>query len=326
MTSGPTSSISGTPRDQDLRAEVRVAPADARRRVDHRDRLTGDQRLGGDPVEVEVVDDRDVARAQPLGEVLGPRVEPGDAGHPGRPRLAGCRRRRGTRITAHPATQRPAAATRRAQRAVRTGRRPSSSSAWACAARDSSRPASMRDSSCTRPAPSSRARRSRSTRAVLGLGHHQVPVGERRDLRQVGHDEHLRGLGQPGQPPADLDRRPATDPGVHLVEHEGRDRVDAGQDHLDRQHHPGQLAAGGAARQRPGRRAGCGRAGARPRRRRAAEGDPAAVGQHQPDSSRRRRPARAGSRRPRAGRAASPARPARPTSSPAGPRPPARAR
>ena len=44
-------------------------------------------------------------------------------------------------------------------------------------------------------------------------------------------------------------------PGVHLVEDERRDRVGAGEHHLDREHHPGQLAAGGALVQRQGGRA-----------------------------------------------------------------------
>src|ERR1051326_5457634 len=35
-----------------------------------------DERLGADPVQVGVVDDGDVARAQPLGEVLGALVYP----------------------------------------------------------------------------------------------------------------------------------------------------------------------------------------------------------------------------------------------------------
>ena len=37
----------------------------------------GDERLGGDAVDVDVVDDRDVAGPQPLGEVLRPAVDAG---------------------------------------------------------------------------------------------------------------------------------------------------------------------------------------------------------------------------------------------------------
>ncbi len=64
--------------------------------------------------------------------------------------------------------------------------------------------------------------------------------------------------GQPGQPAADLDRGLAADPGVDLVEHEGRHRVGAGEHDLDGQHDPGQLAARGALAERQGRRAGVG--------------------------------------------------------------------
>ena len=49
--------------DEDLRAEVGVSAGDARRRVDDRGGPAGDQRLGAHAVDVEVVDDRDVARA-----------------------------------------------------------------------------------------------------------------------------------------------------------------------------------------------------------------------------------------------------------------------
>jgi hypothetical protein len=62
--------------EQQLRAHVRVAPADAHRGVDHRGDLVLDERLRADPVQVGVVDDGDVAGAQPLGEVLGALVHP----------------------------------------------------------------------------------------------------------------------------------------------------------------------------------------------------------------------------------------------------------
>ena len=66
--------------DEDLRAEVRVAAGRRAGGVEHGGGLAGDERLGGDPVEVQVVDDRDVAGSQPLGEVLGPGVDAGRAG------------------------------------------------------------------------------------------------------------------------------------------------------------------------------------------------------------------------------------------------------
>ena len=75
---------------------------------------------------------------------------------------------------------------------------------------------------------------------------------------QVGDHQHLGALRELGQPAADLDGGAAADAGVDLVEDERRDRAGAGQGHLERQHHPGQLAAGGALVQRPGLGAGVG--------------------------------------------------------------------
>jgi len=82
-----------------------------------------------------------------------------------------------------------------------------------------------------------------------------VPVGERGHLGQVGHHEHLVGPGQPGQPATDLHRRPAAHARVDLVEHQRRRATGAGEHHLDGQHHPGQLAPGGALLQRQRRSA-----------------------------------------------------------------------
>ena len=91
--------------DQDLRPEVRVAPAGARDGVDDRDRLAGDQRLRGHLVDVQVLDDGDVAVLQPLGEVLGAGVHPGDAGEPRRQWLAGLSAQERHSHRAHPSTQ-----------------------------------------------------------------------------------------------------------------------------------------------------------------------------------------------------------------------------
>ena len=80
---------------------------------------------------------------------------------------------------------------------------PSSSSAWRRATSLSGEPDSIRDSSTTRSSPS-------STRAVvvapcgaLGLVHQDLGVGERRDLGQVGDDDHLsfRGRARPAHGP-----------------------------------------------------------------------------------------------------------------------------
>src|SRR6478609_7326181 len=49
---------------------------------------------------------------------------------------------------------------------------------------------------------------------VVGLVHHQVLVGEGRDLGQVGDDDHLRGPGERRQPGPDVQGCPAADAGV----------------------------------------------------------------------------------------------------------------
>ena len=66
-------------RDQHLRAEVRIAAGDARLGVDHHGRPGRGERLGGHPVQVDVVDDRDVAGVQPAGEAGGAAVQARDA-------------------------------------------------------------------------------------------------------------------------------------------------------------------------------------------------------------------------------------------------------
>ena len=77
---------------------------------------------------------------------------------------------------------------------------------------------------------------------VAGLLDQDVAVGERGDLGQVGDDEDLGLLGEGRQAASDLHRCGAADPGVDLVEDEGRDRTGAGEAHLHGQHHPGELA------------------------------------------------------------------------------------
>ena len=130
-------------------------------------------------------------------------------------------------------------------------------------------PASIRDSSRSRSSASRTVRPGGGDRAVAGLLDHDVPVGVRRDLGQVGDHQHLgvRASWASRRPTSTAAR--AADPGVDLVEDERRHRAGAGQRHLERQHHPGQLAAGGALVQRAGARSRCWRrAAARPRRRR----------------------------------------------------------
>ena len=70
--------------DQRLGAEIRVATGDRRLRVEDGGHADRDQRVGRDTVEVDVVDDRDVARAQATDQAFGTPVEPyGAADRPG---------------------------------------------------------------------------------------------------------------------------------------------------------------------------------------------------------------------------------------------------
>ena len=125
-----------------------------------------------------------------------------------------------------------------------------SSSSRACARplSDSPSPASMRASSATRS--SSSRRRTPLDLLRPAAVDHEVHVGVGGDLRQVGDDDDLVGAGQPGQPPPDLHRGATADPGVDLVE-DHRGALGRGRKHdFQRQHDPGQLAAGRALAQR----------------------------------------------------------------------------
>ena len=220
-----------------------------------------------------MVDDRDVAGVQPPHEAVGAAVESRDAADAGKAvsaRRSRCEPHGGP--SCHPIC-RPAPAAPRAQDASFSGgftgfaptpvrrrsRRPRRP-AVRRRARGRSRSRSRRASGPVRPRDR-RRRRSRTSLAVTRgsvrsrrLVDDDVPVGERRDLGQVGHHEHLVVAGQPGQPPADLHRGPAADAGVDLVEDHRRHRVGAGEAHLERQHDPRQLAAGRAAPDRQRRR------------------------------------------------------------------------
>ncbi len=66
--------------DQHLRTQVGVTARDRRFGVEHRGHADRHQRVGGDTVEIDVVDDSDVARAQPTYQTLRPAVEPCDYG------------------------------------------------------------------------------------------------------------------------------------------------------------------------------------------------------------------------------------------------------
>ena len=311
--SAPTLSRSRIPLDTiSCGPEVRVPAGDAGLGVDDRGRLGGDERLGRDPVEVDVVDDRDVAVVEPTGQARGAAVEPGhpaDAGQDVGATPQGCELHGSPcchRIRVWPgyATRSPATAStifapgrwglsrpapgRSGGAAHRPGRAASASSSLACSrAVALSEPASMRASSATRSSPLT----SRTSLAVTAVGpgrrrfvDHDVPVGEGRDLGQVGDDEDLALGGQPGQPAADLDRGPAADAGVDLVEDQRRRR----------------------GRSRPGTprgRASPGRARRRTRRGPAAAPGPRGAAAAASRPRRRRRPRPRPRRRPRRGSA-----------------------
>ena len=91
-------------------------------------------------------------------------------------------------------------------------------------------------------------------RAIAGLDHTQMIVRERRDLREVGHGDHLGCLRQARQAPANLDGRSAADSGIHFVENEGGHGIDRRDHDFDREHDAAELTAGCAARDRAWRR------------------------------------------------------------------------
>jgi hypothetical protein len=66
--------------DEHLGAEVRVTTGDRRLGVEHGGDADGHQRVGGDPVDVDVVDHGDVAGPQPPDQPLGAPVKTDGAG------------------------------------------------------------------------------------------------------------------------------------------------------------------------------------------------------------------------------------------------------
>ena len=120
-----------------------------------------------------------------------------------------------------------------------------------------SAPASMRAISSRRrsAATSVMLVATRLPRAQRILGDHIVPVGARRDLRRMGHGDHLHLVGEPREPLPDRVRDRAADPGVDLVEHQRRRRAAIRQHDLEREQEARELAAGGDLHQRPRPRA-----------------------------------------------------------------------
>src|SRR4029450_6196504 len=120
----------------------------------------------------------------------------------------------------------------------------SSSSAWAWARPEPSMPASIRDSSPTRPASSSR----RTSVLVVPSAECFSTVKWRSAGAAVwgrgGATRTWGGRGRLGQAAPDGGGGAATDPGVDLVEDQGGGAVAPGQHDPQGEHDPGQLAPG----------------------------------------------------------------------------------
>ena len=59
-----------------------------------------------------------------------------------------------------------------------------------------------------------------------------MPVGESGHLSEMGDNNHLRLICQPGQPAANLDSHGSSHPGVHFVENVGVAGIGIGQHYL----------------------------------------------------------------------------------------------
>ena len=108
----------------------------------------------------------------------------------------------------------------------------------------------MRPISSTTASPSSRCDGRRRRLALDVLLEPEVGGGQRGDLGQVGDADHLAALAQGAQPLADDAGGVAADPGVDLVEDQGRRRRRPRLEAAEGEHHPRELAAGGRVAQR----------------------------------------------------------------------------
>ncbi len=95
-------------------------------------------------------------------------------------------------------------------------------------------------------------------RAVAVLAHAQVCVSLRRDLRQMGHAQHLTHTAERAQFLSDDLRDRAADAAVDLVEHHAADIVQTQHADLEGQADARQFTAGGDASQRARRLSGIG--------------------------------------------------------------------
>ena len=173
--------------------------------------------------------------------------------------------------------------------AIGAALRPISASRLAAAARAASvtlAPASMRAISSRRSSAASGTTATVARPRRRRLLDPPVMVGARRDLRRMGHHQHLGGGADPGEALADRIGGGAADAAVDLVEHQARRRADLGERHLERQHQPRELAARGdlgRAARAPGR--GWRRSRRRPARRPRPTTRPPAAGSGGPESA-----------------------------------------
>ena len=138
----------------------------------------------------------------------------------------------------------------------RRSRSASRSAAWRRAEPPACSPLSIRAISSMRSSPSTIravAVVRRHGRARHRLRHHDLGVGKRGDLGEVGHAHHLMAPPEPGERLGDGGRRGAADAGVDLVEHQCLRRF--GQHQSQGQHRACQLATAGHPRQREHRQA-----------------------------------------------------------------------
>ena len=235
-----------SPHDPD-RAPVRVAPRDRLRRVDDRGDAGLDQAVGGDAIEVDVVDHRDVAGHEPPDHVFRAPVDLHRTHH-----LGG---RSGT-AAAHPEHQRVPALVPAGARLARLRQQLGGVAAGVRRLADpGEHPRQLGDAGIAVDdrggghgpfAPGCPIRRLLDH----GLLHHDLHVGKCRHLREMRDTQHLVLGTQCREQASDGNTGLASDARVDFVEHQRRGRVR--QDNARRQHRTRELSAGRG----PGQRAG----------------------------------------------------------------------
>ena len=251
--------------DEDLGAAVGEPAGDHLRTVDHRHHAGLDERLGRRAVEVDLVEHGDVAGRR-RGEEGG--VRRSVRAVPVTPVASVWRRVLSftTRvIVSAGAGTDPAGRGARARRpgggqdVGSSGRDSRSSRAWARAVSDSSIPANIRDSSRSRPAASSTVSPEVVTEPSLAFSTttwrsaYAATCG-----RWVTTSTWAEAARAASRRPTSTAALPPT-PAVDLVEDEGRHRAGAREGDLEGKHHPRELTARCALRQRSGLGTGVGR-------------------------------------------------------------------